>query len=350
MLYKSITHAIALYRLEQSAKQCKEIYSGKPKPEKVTLFWHLVTLSRFNKYNPLFTTFAGVWSVLLAGASELVDPNTTIQPAFIFRQAALCFLAAYLFCGAGMVWNDWVDRDIDAKVTRTKDRPLASGTVTTADAILWMVLQLLMSLAVVHNMLDGKDVFRHMLPVIVASILYPYGKRPMALKLRIYPQYILGFTIAWPAVLGRSAIHGRYESIGDSIGYCLPLCCMVFFWIIYLNTAYSYQDVVDDQKINVNSFYTVAGRHFHRFLVVLISPILMCIPLYLLRFGSLWLWFSWMGVWTASFAAQLVHFDPDRPASGGGVHKSNFVLGVWTIVACCVQVFLSEKKALGIQA
>ncbi|KDN60886.1 putative UbiA prenyltransferase [Colletotrichum sublineola] len=159
MLYKSITHAIALYRLEQSAKQCKEIYSGKPTPEKVTLFWHLVTLSRFNKYNPLFTTFAGVWSVLLAGASELVDPNTTIQPAFIFRQAALCFLAAYLFCGAGMVWNDWVDRDIDAKVTRTKDRPLASGTVTTADAILWMALQLLMSLAVVHNMLDGKDVY-----------------------------------------------------------------------------------------------------------------------------------------------------------------------------------------------
>lgn len=59
MLYQSISHAIALYKLEQSTKQCKEIYTGKPKPEKVTLFWHLVTLSRFNKYNPLFTTFAG---------------------------------------------------------------------------------------------------------------------------------------------------------------------------------------------------------------------------------------------------------------------------------------------------
>lgn len=166
----------------------------------------------------------------------------------------------------------------------------------------------------------------------------------MALKLRIYPQYILGFTIAWPAVLGRSAIHGRYESIGDSIGYCLPLCCMVFFWIIYLNTAYSYQDVVDDQKINVNSFYTVAGRNFHSFLVVLVSPILMCMPLYLLRFSSLWLWFSWMGVWAASFAVQLAHFDPQRPASGGGVHKSNFILGVWTIFACVVQVVLNDGK------
>ncbi|KAI3541018.1 UbiA prenyltransferase [Colletotrichum filicis] len=364
MLYQSISHAIALYKLEQSTKQCKEIYTGKPKPEKVTLFWHLVTLSRFNKYNPLFTTFAGgmsfdftrvlvrnahsgtVWSVLLAGASELVDPNSNIQPAFVFRQAALCFIAAYLFCGAGMVWNDWVDRDIDAKVTRTKDRPLAAGIVTTTDAMLWMVLQLLVSLSIVHNMLNGKDIFQHMFPVILASALYPYGKRPMALKLRIYPQYILGFTIAWPAVLGRSAIHGRYESIGDSIGYCLPLCFMVFFWIIYLNTAYSYQDIVDDQKIDVNSFYTVGGRHFHRFLLVLVSPIVMCMPLYLLRFGSLWLWFSWMGIWTASFAAQLAHFDSDKPSSGGGIHKSNFVLGVWTIAACAVQVLLSEQRSV----
>ncbi|OLN95583.1 4-hydroxybenzoate geranyltransferase 1 [Colletotrichum chlorophyti] len=342
MLYQSISHAIALYRLEQSAKQCKNIYTEKPQPEKVTLLWHLVTLSRFNKYNPLFTTFAGVWSALLAGATELADPNNTLQPAFVFRQATLCFLAAYLFCGAGMVWNDWVDRDIDAKVARTKDRPLAAGTVTTVDAMLWMVLQLLMSSAVVHNMLDGKDVWRHMIPLVVASLLYPYGKRPMALKLRIYPQYILGFTIAWPAIMGRAAIQGRYESFGDSVGYCFPLCCMIFFWIIYLNTAYSYQDVVDDRKINVNSFYTVAGRNFHRFLVVLVSPILMCMPLYLLRFRSLWLWASWMGVWTASFVVQLSQFDPQRPASGGSVHKSNFLLGVWTIIACAVEVSLND--------
>lgn len=57
-----------------------------------------------------------------------------------------------------MVWNDWIDRDIDANVARTKNRPLASGKVTTAQAFVWMALQVIASCAVLHVMLDGKDV------------------------------------------------------------------------------------------------------------------------------------------------------------------------------------------------
>ncbi|POR36058.1 4-hydroxybenzoate polyprenyltransferase domain protein [Tolypocladium paradoxum] len=307
------------------------------------LLRHLLSLSRFNKYNPVFTTFAGAWSALLAGAAGLDDQRSAISPVFVFRQTALCFLAAYLFCGAGMVWNDWIDRDIDAKVSRTKHRPLAAGRVTTTEAMLWMVLQVIMSWGVLHIMVDGKDVWKHLIPVMVASILYPFGKRPMAQKLRIYPQYILAFTIAWPAIPGRAAIYGQHESFAKTARQCLSLCTMVYFWTIYLNTAYSYQDVVDDQKLNVTSFYNVAGRHTHLLLVVLVSPILVFLPLYLFEFHSTWLWISWMGVWTAALAAQLVRFDPKQPASGGSLHKSNFMLGVWTIIACAIEVFLHEN-------
>jgi 4-hydroxybenzoate polyprenyltransferase len=98
------------------------------------------------------------WSALLAGAAELADQRSTISPAFVFQQTALCVLAAYLFCGAGMVWNDWIDRDIDANVARTKHRPLAMGSVTTAQAMVWMMLQVIMSWGVLHVMLDNKDV------------------------------------------------------------------------------------------------------------------------------------------------------------------------------------------------
>ncbi|KAL0931120.1 4-hydroxybenzoate octaprenyltransferase [Colletotrichum truncatum] len=345
MIMDAIHHAVKLCQIALSAKKVQGINYGKPRPTQVTLFWHLVVLSRYNKYTPLFTTFAGVWSALLAGATELANPASTIQPSFVFRQTALCFLSAYLFCGAGMVWNDYVDREIDAKVARTKDRPLAAEKITVVDAMLWMILQLLMSLAVVHKILDGKDVWRHMLPVIAASIVYPYGKRPNARRLRIYPQYILGFTIAWPAILGRASIYGRQEAFDETVSQCIPLCTMVFFWIIYLNTAYSYQDIIDDRKMRVNSFYTVAGRHFHRFLVALVSPILFCLPMYLIRFHSLWLWLSWMGVWTATFVKQLSQFDPKWPASGGGIHKSNFILGIWTIVACTVEVLLNDVQS-----
>ncbi|GJD03192.1 UbiA prenyltransferase [Colletotrichum tabaci] len=305
------------------------------------LFRHLLRLSRFDRYNPLFTTFAGLWSTLLAGGAKMAEQRSDMSVATVFQQCALCFVASYLFCGAGMVWNDWIDRDIDANVARTKERPLASGKVTTTEAMVWMVLQAALSWGVLEVMLDGKDVAKHFIPVAAASVLYPFGKRSLARMLGIYPQYILAFTIAWPAVIGRAAIYGQYESYAETLRQCLPLCTMVFFWTIYLNTAYSYQDVVDDRKLGVNSFYNIAGKHIHLLLVALVSPILVCLPIYLFELHSLWLWLSWMGVWTASLAQQLVQFDPKQPASGGSIHRSNFILGIWTILACVVQVFLT---------
>lgn len=175
----------------------------------------------------------------------------------------------------------------------------------------------------------------------LASILYPFGKRPMARRLRVYPQYILAFTIAWPTLPGRAAIYGCHESFSETARQCLPLCTMVFFWTIYLNTAYSYQDVVDDRKLKVNSLYNIAGRNIHLLLVLLVGPIVAFLSIYLDEFRSVWLWISWMGVWIAALVMQLLHFDPKCPASGGTLHKGNFLLGIWTIVACVVEVFLS---------
>lgn len=57
-----------------------------------------------------------------------------------------------------MVWNDWIDRDIDANVARTKDRPLAAGRVKTSEAMLWMALQVFASFVILEVMLEGKDV------------------------------------------------------------------------------------------------------------------------------------------------------------------------------------------------
>lgn len=76
----------------------------------------------------------------------------------IFRQIALCFLYCYILAGAGNVWNDWIDRDIDAKVARTKDRPLASGRIKTVEALIWMMIQYLISWFILNSMLNGEDV------------------------------------------------------------------------------------------------------------------------------------------------------------------------------------------------
>lgn len=174
-------------------------------------------------------------------------------------------------------------------------------------------------------------------------MLYPFGKRPLCKKICIYPQYILAFTIAWPAIPGRAAIYNYDESFADTVRQCVPLCTMVFFWTIYLNTAYSYQDVFDDRRLNVTSFYNIAGRHLHLLLVVLVSLVLGSLLYYISQFDSMWLWVSWTGVWATAFMAQLLSFNPKNPSSGGSIHKGNFILGLWTTITCIVEVILKAK-------
>ncbi|KAL4994470.1 UbiA prenyltransferase family-domain-containing protein [Aspergillus recurvatus] len=306
----------------------------------------LFVLSRFNRYNPLLATFAGVWATLLAGSNKIarsqgqdadIDP---ISPEYVVQQALLCFTCSFLFCGAGMVWNDWIDLHIDRQVARTKNRPLARGAVTTSEALLWMGAQYVASWFLVSWMLEGENVLAAMLPVTLSTILYPFAKRPIFRRLHIYPQYLLGFTLAYPSLIGVLAIKGLNQPLSASISESLPLAMMVFTWTLYLNTAYSYQDIEDDQKMGVNSSYVLAGSYIHYLLVLLAGLALGALGSQLAVQGSEWLWGSWMGVWLWSFLGQLGRFDKTRPESGGGLHRENFLLGVWTVGICAVELVL----------
>ncbi|KAL4966672.1 4-hydroxybenzoate octaprenyltransferase [Aspergillus stella-maris] len=302
-----------------------------------TLCKDLLVLSRFHKYNPILATFAGVWGTLLAGLFRIEQDVDAPDIATVLSKTGQCFLYTYILCGAGMVWNDWIDRDIDANVARTKQRPLASGRVSTTTAFLWMMVQYYVAYLILDNLLDGQQIATSLVPTTIGTILYPFGKRPLARKFYLYPQYILGYTCACPAITGWAAINGP-SSVSDLSASWLPIAVLVFFWVLYLNTAYSYQDVADDVKMQVNSMYVFAGNKISNLLVILAGTVLCSIPFVLRSLGSTWLWVSWMGVWSLSFVEQLARFDPKSPASGGVIHKRNFALGMWTIVACCVEL------------
>ncbi|KAL4863116.1 hypothetical protein BDV12DRAFT_189891 [Aspergillus spectabilis] len=298
----------------------------------------LLTLSRFNRYNPLLATFAGVWATLLAGSHKITHSPDSITSDYVLSQALLCFTCSFVFCGAGMVWNDWIDLHIDRQVARTKNRPLARGAVTTSEALIWMGVQYVASWLLVSWMLEGENVPEAMIPVTISTVLYPFAKRPIFRRLHIYPQYLLGFTLAYPSVIGILAIKGPSQPLFTSLTESLPLAITVFTWTLYLNTAYSYQDIVDDQKMNVNSSYVLAGSYIHYLLVLLAALSLGAVGWQLRSQGSEWLWGSWMGVWLWSFLGQLVRFDKGRPESGGSLHKENFGLGVWTVFVCAVEL------------
>lgn len=99
-----------------------------------------------------------VFTTLLAGALRLRQNPNEVSLGFVFSQALKCALHCYVFSGAGMVWNDWIDCDIDAKVERTKNRPLASGQVRVSHALIWMAIQYLAAGAILRSAVDNPSV------------------------------------------------------------------------------------------------------------------------------------------------------------------------------------------------
>ncbi|KAI2679613.1 hypothetical protein DTO012A7_5737 [Penicillium roqueforti] len=279
----------------------------------------LISTSRFNRYMPYYTMMAAVWSTLIAGALKLQEDPASLSVEYILFKAGLCFVHCLLLCGAGNTWNDLIDRDIDARVERTKMRPLASGKVSTVEALVWMV--------------EASSI-----------MLYPYLKRPVFSRVFIYPQYILGLAVAYPSITGWASINGQEQSMSEIFTHCTPICLLIFFWCLYFNTAYSHQDSVDDRKMNINSAYVVAGQRIRLFLAFLGALPLAVIPYVVLKINSPWLWFSWMAVWTVSIVMQIVRFDSKKLESGGRIHWENFLLGLWTTVACIVEVGLQKVE------
>jgi 4-hydroxybenzoate polyprenyltransferase len=160
------------------------------------------------------------------------------------------FLAgAFIMRGAGCTINDLWDQDFDKKVERTKSRPLASGTLTTLDALKFLALQLSAGLAVLltFNMTSIIAGFASM-PLV---IIYPLMKRYTN-----WPQLVLGLTFNWGCWVG-------YTAVQDFVNYqhILPLYFSGVCWTLVYDTIYGYQDRDDDRKIGVKSVPLTLGDH-----------------------------------------------------------------------------------------
>ena len=109
-----------------------------------------------------------------------------------------CAVGAVLMRGSGCTWNDINDRKIDAKVARTKLRPIPSGSVSLKKAALWMVAQALMALFILLTFNTTAIIlgFIAILPVAI----YPFAKR-----FTWWPQFFLGIAFNWGVLLAFAA-------------------------------------------------------------------------------------------------------------------------------------------------
>jgi len=179
------------------------------------------------------------WSSALASAATGTAPNLWHFMLFL--------LGAVVMRGAGSVWNDIVDRDLDRSVERTRNRPIPSGAVTARQAAAFMGALLLTGLIILFQF-NGATVrlgFLAMLPVVV----YPFIKR-----FSNHPQIVLGFAFAWGGLVGWTAITGALA---------LPavlLYLAAIVWTIGYDTIYALQDIEDDPSVGIGSTALAYGE------------------------------------------------------------------------------------------
>ncbi len=181
------------------------------------------------------------WSAALASNhAQAALPNLWHVIAFA--------IGAFVMRGAGCTWNDLVDRNIDALVERTRSRPLPSGQVSVAGAVVFLVLQALVGLAVLLTFNAFAIATGIASLAIVAA--YPFMKR-----ITWWPQVTLGLAFSWGALMGWAAYFGRLD------WPAVILYAGSIAWVIGYDTIYAHQDRDDDALIGMKSTARLFGAN-----------------------------------------------------------------------------------------
>lgn len=157
-------------------------------------------------------------------------------------------LGAIAMRGAGCVYNDIVDRDLDAQVERTRGRPLASGQVSLKAAWAWLLILCGIGFVVLLHlpMLAALTALGSL--AFVAA--YPFMKR-----ITWWPQAWLGIVFSWGALVGWAAVAHDFGS---------PMALLYagsIVWVIGYDTIYALQDREDDALVGVRSSARRMGRY-----------------------------------------------------------------------------------------
>jgi len=191
----------------------------------------------------------GTWLLLLPcfwGLALAVAADPAGGSLFDLWIALGCALGAFLMRGAGCTWNDITDRHIDAKVARTRSRPLPSGQVSVKKAFVWLGVQVAVSALILlsFNWFSIGLGIAALLPVAI----YPFAKR-----FTWWPQVFLGIAFNWGALLAWAA-HTGGLSLAPVLLYLAGIG-----WTLFYDTIYAHQDRDDDALIGVKSTARLFG-------------------------------------------------------------------------------------------
>lgn len=242
----------------------------------------------------------GTWLVMLPGAWSIAlaaEPGCLPDLKLLGMYAA----GALLMRGAGCTINDMWDRDIDKKVERTKNRPLACGELTMFDALVFTGGQLALSTLILLQ-LNWYTIVLGASSVTLVT-LYPAMKR-----FTYWPQVMLGLTINWGALMGWAAVKGTCDWSA-----VLPLYAAAMSWTLIYDTIYAHQDKMDDAVIGMKSTALKFGGKTKRYLWVFSTSMVGNLILAGLASGQCWPFYLATAATGAHLARQIYTLNMDDP-------------------------------------
>jgi 4-hydroxybenzoate polyprenyltransferase len=200
---------------------------------------HYIALTRLNRpIGILLLLWPTLWALWIASNGR---PNVTILVVFV--------LGTVLMRSAGCAINDYADRNYDAHVKRTAERPLAARKISTLEALLIAGILALIAFMLVAIFLNRLTLALSIVALFLAAS-YPFTKRFFAM-----PQAYLGITFGFGIPMAFAAQTGAVPALA------WWLLAANVFWTIAYDTEYAMVDRDDDVKIGIKTTALLFGKY-----------------------------------------------------------------------------------------
>ena len=279
--------------------------------KQLNLFIELTRLKKPIGYMLLFWPCA--WGLTLA-----YDFSNNLNNYFFYL--ILFFLGSVLMRSAGCVVNDILDKEFDKKVSRTKNRPIASEKVSIKLGLTYVIFLCSMALLVLLNF--------NTLTIILALGSMPLAfTYPLMKRYTYWPQLFLGITFNYGLILGWVCITNQIELV------VIMLYIGAIFWTLGFDTIYGYQDIKDDEIIGVKSTSIKFKENPKLFLILcyLVFTISLITVGFFMKFNTAFYFFTIIPI-LHLFFYQIYNFDYKDQKNILKIFKSNNFLGAIILI------------------
>ncbi|VAW46868.1 4-hydroxybenzoate polyprenyltransferase [hydrothermal vent metagenome] len=212
-----------------------------------------IALTRIHKPVGIYLVlWPALWALWLASGGT---PSLHLLIVFI--------LGAILMRSAGCVINDYADRKFDGQVVRTRERPLATGLISSKEALIFFSVLCFSAFLLVLT-LNSLTIWLSFGAAFLA-VLYPFMKRYTH-----WPQAFLGAAFAWAIPMAFAAV------LNEVPWQVWPIFLVTLVWSLIYDTAYAVGDMPDDLKIGVKSTAILFSKHLWQWMA-LFQLIMLCL-------------------------------------------------------------------------